>query len=69
MRGAGFLAFREVFGLWLKELAFLVDVGVGQFHFLGAPVGKEVLVSGVEDLVSLCLVDHAIVQQELNISM
>ena len=44
-------------------------MGVREFHFLGAPVGKEVLVGGVEDLVSLGLVNHAIVQQKLNIRM
>jgi hypothetical protein len=44
-------------------------VGVREFHFLGAPVGKEVLVGGVEYFVSLGFMDHAVVQQKLNIRM
>ncbi len=39
------------------------------FDFLGTSIGKELLRSGVEYFMSLGLVNHAIVEQELNIQV
>lgn len=49
------------------ELSFLDSIGM--FDFLGTSIGKELLRSGVEYFMSLGLVNHAIVEQELNIQV